>query len=398
MARRVITWLAVLVTVVTVWVSIFRMPWILDPETARSFLAEPEPPWQGVLQLWHIHDWPVAASSRNSCLQTAITRLEKAYPGVFVEITDYTPDTFMAALAAGRQPDILCFPGGVEIPLADKMQTLELPETLSIPFAKAASVLEENLWALPWMGTGSLLLLNPALAEEAGWEPEAVQAELAGEAFAETMMQLTHQRGKKNPTTIYGLGGGSGSLLPFAGGSGSLLPGSVDGETLGYRQAWDRFFAQETVILAGTLWDCAAMQRKEEAGRGFRWEVLDMPEELPAHFMVQWVGAMESGDEGKDQLARELVYALFGDAVQKKIASDTGCLPGVEIGEGIVLSAMQQRLYDRLQHGAVRMLRPGCALDIEEILPAATGDAGAALRLGQVFVDWTGDESTPTTP
>lgn len=368
--KRWICCAAVLAAMGILWMGL-RLPSVMVPETARSFLAEDPPPWQGVLQVWHINDWNVPSSSRSSCLEAAAARVEKKYPGVFVEIKNYDNDAYWAALASGDMPDMICFPGGAEIPRNIPMTQLEIPEGMHGVFRRASEAAGEDKWALPWLGISEILLCDADNVPEDGNE---------WQTFSEVLQAEEGDRPAcswKNMVSIAIDG---------------RLGVAADWPVWGYRQAWDRFASRERKFLLGSQWDAAAMERRERAGKGYPWRVCTVPESKPALLSVQWIAVPLCDESGKQLILQQLLEVLFAPEVQRRIAETTGALPAVCIEDEWFAHDIQRLCYDRLCEGEVCILRPGYALDSGMVLDAAAGDVSARLMLRRITDRWTAGE------
>lgn len=380
-------WLCILVTAATVAVSIWQIPLLLRPMNARTFLAEEEPAWQGVLEVWHINGWRTPQAGRSVILEAAARRVEKDNNGVFFEILNLTQEEYLSLLASGREPDILVFPGGTEGIQGEDMATLSLPEGLRQSFSQALCSQGARLWALPWIGSGTLLLVNPAAVVTSGSSPAWENGPYTADALVSLWKSWHYETGKKTRKQIVGLGTADLTALPLA---GQTVSGFLSDTVLTDRQAWDAFLSGDTVSLLGSLWDAAALDRRLAEGKGFPYLRRAMPEDLPEELLLQWVAVSDRGDDGKKALAAAFAQALFHPAIQAKINLSTGCIPALELEPAVDSGA--EAILKRLEKGVIVVLRPGVPLTQGDRLQAALGNTEALTRLRAAALYWNADE------
>ncbi len=126
--------------------------------------------WTGVLRLWKCEGWQSGSGSLTGWLNGRIAEFEKRHPGVYIQLTDVSPET-LAAFAAGdvNPPDLLLFAPGM---LPDASHLSVLPETMPLRSSLQAVGVESGArHAVPVAMGGYALAMNTELLMEtpASW-------------------------------------------------------------------------------------------------------------------------------------------------------------------------------------------------------------------------------------
>jgi ABC-type glycerol-3-phosphate transport system substrate-binding protein len=361
------------------------LPSRVEPVNVRPWLMPKRAQWEGVLTVWQVSSWRTAKGARDYLLQQAARRVEKANRGLYFEVESISEETLLARLAAGKMPDILSFPSGMEVPFRDLCMGLTYEGAL-LPALEAAVADEGEAWALPWMASGSLVAVNTGLAQDYGVLPDADN--WTAQSLLEAAQAAYHVVGTKNPKTIYGLSGAQQNLLPLAQqetGLGEWMSPTQATD----RAAYDQFAEGKAVFLLATPWEAAAMGRSQSRGKGFPVTLLPIPSDMPMELTAQWVCVRDSDNDRRDSMAALLVTALLSETTQKQVTTSTGCL-SVWAGQDANAQpdAAQKLLLTR--QGVVWVRKPGWAVPDETVDAAARGDGSARLSLAQGCVVWQG--------
>jgi len=338
-----------------------HMPAMLYPETARTFPRETPPPWQGILQIWHVNGWNVPNSTRTSCLELAAAQMEKRFPGTVVEVCNMDQRTYLSRCAAGETPDMLCFPGGMDIFGKSGMMELTLPDGMNGCFVRAAECMGDGIWALPWMGNLSVILRNAENASDTAYAEGNAWNAISAESAA---CSLTN-------------------ALPLV-----LLGDPGLQYTENDRQAWDAFALREKTVLLGSLWDHAAMERRMRAGRGFAWETQVLPPDVPALLSLQWLTIPQCSDPGKRVILCSLLDEMYSENVQERICETLGAIPAMSGCHDDRRTDILAECIRRCESGKICMIRPGCHADAACVAGAAAGDGAMQMRLSVAVECW----------
>lgn len=368
--------LAVILALAVFYTGWWLLPSRVEPVNVRPWLMPKRAQWEGVLTVWQVSSWRTAKGTRDYLLQQAARKVEKNNRGLYFEVESISQETLLARLAAGSVPDVLSFPSGMEVPYRELCQPLTKARDL-LPALETAVADEGACWALPWMASGSLVVVNTQLAQDKGVTPASDN--WTQESLLAAAQAAYHIVGSKNPKTIYGLSGAPANLMPLAQNQtalGEWMSPSLASD----RAAYDQFAEGKAVFLLATPWEAAAMGRAQERGKGFPVTTLALPGDMPMELQAQWVCARDSGNPQRNAMSQLLVDELLGERVQKKVTESTGCL-SVWAGQDVnsLPDPAQKLLLSR--EGLLWMRKPGWAVPDTAVDAAARGDASARLTL-----------------
>ncbi|NLG36969.1 MAG: extracellular solute-binding protein [Clostridiales bacterium] len=364
------TALAAAVTVAALLV----LPPRIAPADARRLFESPRSAWEGALSLWHLGGWRTAAGSRGEQLARVAAWYENRNKGLYIQIENVTAEQFSARLAAGRQPDILTWPGGmvspetlplVPIPFGQELETALVP---AIPWA------QDGALAVPWVWGGTVVLINAdmaarrsaALPDGPGW---------TAEELLELAAQMEHRTGRSQSIQVYGIAAAGEGLLCFAVPGAVSLPDDVLDPASTLWQAWESFAGGRAGILMGSQWEVAAIERLRGQGKGFEVLVMPVPRDLAQPLQVQWMGVVDSGEDARSGMAVRFAETLLSAENQSVISEKTGCLSALRGRSGS--DAVRDILLSAAASGAVMLVNPLRQLAQTVALEAALGDEAA---------------------
>jgi len=186
-----------------------------------------EEPWQGVITLWDFPRWPYNGQNRFGWIEKKISEFEKAYPGVFINLTklkwEYGMVELRAAASSGIAPDIA--PVGADFDFISKGYLEPIDEYLTKeklelydPRAIESVTYQNRVYGFPWFITTNALLINKDI-----FSNRNVKIPIDGiwtyEEFVQALQKLTYDKNKDGKPDSYGfnfyLYPGSTQLWPF---------------------------------------------------------------------------------------------------------------------------------------------------------------------------------------
>ncbi len=350
-------------------------PQNLAPTEAADVLRRTPAPWQGVLTVWQVNTWRVGRGSRAALANLAVTRYEKAQIGVWAEVIGLTPEEFTKRWAAGERPDVVSFPDGWTGLTGVELLDLTASSTgLQEPYATAFAAEPR---ALPWMAGGTVVLIGNDVGRAVGVEPPVADASWTAQALVDYAASASAPRRKKRPTALTGAAG-CWDALALAGVRVSGLAGGVKAQSID--QARQQWAGGSTAVLLGTQWEGALLERLAAKNKAPDYTLLPLPNDVPAVLNVQYVAALSSGDEERDEVAAALARAFLSLTVQKAVAN-SACLPVVALPEE---AQPKGELETLLRAQAANAWMPAALTARDDALVAAAldgdGQAVAALR------------------
>jgi ABC-type glycerol-3-phosphate transport system substrate-binding protein len=364
------TALAAAVTVAALLV----LPPRIAPADARRLFESPRSAWEGALLLWHLGGWRTAAGSRGEQLARVAAWYENRNKGLYIQIENITAEQFSARLAAGRQPDILTWPGGMVSPETLPLVPVPRGQEFESALVPAIPWVEDGALAVPWVWGGTVVLINADMAARRS-APLPAGPDWTANELLTLAAQLAHRTGRSQSIQVYGIAAAGEGLLCFTGPGAAALPDGVLDPAATLWQTWESFAGGRAGILMGSQWEAAAIERLRGQGKGFEVLVMPVPRDLAQPLQVQWMCVVDSGEAARSDMAVDFVAALLSAENQSVISEKTGCLSAVRGRSGS--GAVRDMLLSAAARGAVVLPGPFSQLAETVVLEAALGDEAA---------------------
>ncbi len=266
----------------------------------RAFFEKPATEWYGRITIWHIVEFKPYQGSGTKFLRDRAEAFCTSRPGVHFEVIGMTAEKALERLARGETPDGYSFPSGFLYP--ERLQPMTADGAPKLRAGVPAAAWEGTLYALPYLQSCHVLLVNTQLLYEAGLEmPKSFDASLLRAALA--LRAKTPQLAM--PETLAAERGLSGALAEYA-----------------------DFTAGKAMLAVSDLRAYGALQRAEE--QNLLVEALPVPGFFP---LVQYLGAARDTDEKRAALIAAFAQTLLTQDEQRRLPA-LGALPvAAETGE-----------------------------------------------------------------
>ncbi|MDR1619494.1 MAG: hypothetical protein LBS18_02350 [Clostridiales bacterium] len=269
------------------------------------------PRWRGVLRVWHVAGFKTHTGSVTAYLESCAAQLEKARPGVYIEVTGMTADNAEEKLSRGERPDIWSLPLGSD---AGRFAGL-LPAGVEEPtYAGNLRSMRANgaACALPYLYSGYYFIGNTALIQKMGLTPPDGSVD-AGTDICEDTAFIENLRAamQSNATSRYGALYAPPLLAARLGLTGKLALESD-------------FMAGRVPFMIGDAGACGKLTRRKDAC-DFAIEVRPFGKFTD---QVQYIAADRDADGMRARYAGEFITLLLSREAQAKVTL-LGAAPAV---------------------------------------------------------------------
>lgn len=276
----------------------------------REWLEVKPEPYSGIITLWHIVGFKPYEGSAGSWLIKRTKKFEKKYNGVFIEVLSMTEEEAAQRLDRGEKPDMYSFALGWSYP--ERFVPLENFDYPFIGNLKSCGYANGSCYAVPFMLSGYLLLVNVELAQERSLPLPKKPEDISPQWLAEAQKTLTFSRGKKK-AQIAGLAA-SPEIAAYTGAGAE----TADPEA---------FKSKQAAMAIADLRFAGDVSRSLEEGNGFLFEAYPVTSYTN---LVQLIGISRDIDEREAAYANVFIDMLLGEQAQASLA-EIGALPVIEL-------------------------------------------------------------------
>jgi hypothetical protein len=316
--------------------------------------VEPEP-FTGIITLWHIVGFKPYEGSAGSWLIGWTKKFERRYSGVFIEVLSMTPEEAEQRLARGEKPDMYSFPLGWSYP--DRFKKLDSGDRAFIGNLDACGMAEGDCYAVPFMTSGYMLLINTEFAQEQSFSMPKKAEEINSLWLNEAQKSLSFQKGRKK-ARIEGLASAPEIAAYLGIGSETADP--------------EAFKSKNAAMVISDLRFAGDISRALEEGNGFLFEAYPLTSYTD---LVQLLAVARDTDEEKAVYAAKFINLILDEKTQASLVKE-GVFPVIALAEKpeempklpsmaagylddpVVPNAfLYQRYKDELKEAAIRALK-----------------------------------------
>jgi len=313
-----------------------------------NFIINEFPSWKGIITLWDISYIDIGTGNRSRWLNNLIKEFEKKNPGIFIDMRRMTAERvreyFSGETNEEFNPDIISldnYEQTVPTYMLESLNSFFTKEEIDRfhPIAYQRVEREGQIYGVPWMMGGYVLVLNQDLAEERGIILEEMPSDY--DELGRLIENIAHIKEEgKNTEIIYGFCSyNSKYSRPLASinyhESGKIhndgfleyLNKWRDKEgiipenmwELSKREAYDIFLSGKSGVILGTTDIIYKVRAEQEQGKGFRIKVGSIPLEEREGFLQDQIsafGIMKQEDSDKLKYCIEFLKFLTTKDVQ----------------------------------------------------------------------------------
>lgn len=273
--------------------------------------VEPEP-FTGILTVWHIAGFKPYEGSAGSWLVGLTKKFERKYNGIFIEVLAMTAEEAELRISRGEKPDLYSFPLGWSYP--DRFQKLDAAAHSFIGNLGSCGTAEGKCYAIPFMMSGYMLLVNTEFAQERSLSLPKKTEDMSAQWLKEAQKTMTFERGRKKE--------------PIAG----LASAPEIAAYLGMEQetaAPETFKSKDAAMVIADLRFTGDSSRALEEGKGFLFEAYPLTSYTD---LVQLIGIGREIDERKVIYAAKFIDLVLEEKAQASLF-EKGAFPVIEITE-----------------------------------------------------------------
>ena len=283
---------------------------VLLPMLPQKPTQTPPLTYKGVLELWNIETFEGGSGSRSSWITNRAAKFEAQNKGLFVHVTNVTPDQLQQKLDDGETFDMVCFSRGVGAQISGLLQKYTGSVIDVCDNLVASGQIGDTVYALPvYAGAYCLFARTEQLPQNTELITTALSASFTrkvGKNTYELEPLICGFTAYNSPMSALALSGGKGVA-------------KVDENVTQY-QAYESFVANKTAVtLLGTQRDLYRLGQKEELGK---IEELTFAPLTGYTDLVQYVGVSANAGEKTDSSVAFMEYLISADVQQTLVNID----------------------------------------------------------------------------
>jgi multiple sugar transport system substrate-binding protein len=323
----------------------------LKKQKAFDLYDVKKPEWSGVITIWDIPYVQTGKGNASRWLGRYISRFEKEYPGVFIDVRNLTEERLAMYLHGadyeGILPDMVslsmyeqALPEGLLLDLSPYFQSNEL-EQLHV-LARKSVESDDRIIGVPWMmGSYGLIVNNNALSDT---DAAGLTETLDYAALDELARKMSYQK-KSGRKTIDYFGfctyttsgsrpllsmiyGEDGKIVDNAGyglfdswrQQGGIFPPEM--ETYTYAKAF-RMLAvdKRAAMLLGSSKAVYDIRNLQQSGKGIEFSVFSVPTGNAGQYQDQVAayGVLKGDSDEKTKLCIQFLKGLLDEEVQRQL-------------------------------------------------------------------------------
>lgn len=227
---------------------------VLVPKLSQK-QSQPSKTYAGVVELWNVETFEGGSGSRSAWLTGRAAAFEKLHEGLFVHVTNLSPQQLNQKLADGQTFDIVCFSRGVGCAIQQYLQCY----TKSVGDVKdnllSSGTLDGKVFALPLYAGGYFLFARKSQLPQ--------NAHLIATALSNSFCRKVGKHTYNLQPLVCGFAQFNSPLtaLAMSGGKGKIVPD----ENVSQYDAYEKFVANKTaVMLLGTQRDLYRLSERQK--------------------------------------------------------------------------------------------------------------------------------------
>lgn len=310
----------------------------LLPASRQELVQRSYASWCGVLRIWKCEGWPCGSGSLTAWLNECVAAFEKQYPGVYIQISDVSPEAMQRfSYGDAVPPDAILFPPGL----------FETPDALSVfddspplrPNLIASGTYSGRLYAVPVCMGGYAMALNHRLLAQtpgnwslvAGNEQPLLDCPEDSRFLSWSSAILALFAGGSAPDALSLPGDGIDLGLPDSAPANTCapvpekqavnaLPQSLPDDFRTESSVFSRFTGGQVAAIPVTQREIARLNSLSETGKAPDWRVEAMGVPFTDQILYySVVDADRSDAAARQSLCRDFLACLLSEKTQRSL-------------------------------------------------------------------------------